>query len=288
MSAGHPAAPARASHRAAATRYEVLPFERAATQAAQLEEPQQLTLTSSPKHGVDHSLEFALKLRSLGHSVTPHITARGVRDPTHLSELLERVAKGEMTDVFVIGGDTAEPVGLYESAGDLLEVIAEHPMRPSSIGIAAYPEGHPLITPAELNGALDRKTRWADYMVTQLCFDPKTLRTWLEGVRARGVDLPLFIGAVGPIERRRLMEISMRIGVGPSLRFVRKQRGLARLFNSSSSSAASFYQSASELLADSELNVVGFHFFTFNELIKTIHWQRDQKQHSRSGTRWPS
>jgi methylenetetrahydrofolate reductase (NADPH) len=152
-------------------------------------------------------------------------------------------------------------------------------MRPSLIGIGAYPEGHPLIAPDELNAALDRKARVADYMVTQLCFDPNALRTWLEGVRARGVDLPLFIDAAGPIERRRLMEISMRIGVGPSLRFVRKQRGLARLFSSPSSSAVRFFQRVSDLPDDCQLNVAGFHFFTFNDVKRSrkVHQFRQSK-----------
>lgn len=72
------------------------------------------------------------------------------------------------------------------------------------------------------------------------------------------------------------------VDVGPSLRFVRKQRGLARLFSSPSSSAARFYQRASDLLDDRQLHVAGFHFFTFNELTETIHWQQNQIVATRS------
>jgi len=32
------------------------------------------------------------------------------------------------------------------------------------------------------------------------------------------------------------------------------------------------------LLGDSSLNVAGFHFFTFNELLATIDWQRSFSQ----------
>src|SRR4051812_6576314 len=54
-------------------RYEVLPFGTVHEQAAQLPERVRVTMTTSPKHGVDRSLEFAAPLRRLGHPVTLHI-----------------------------------------------------------------------------------------------------------------------------------------------------------------------------------------------------------------------
>ena len=255
-------------------RYEVLPFGTVEAQAMQLREPVRLTMTTSPKHGIDRSLEFAAPLRRLGHPVTLHVAARMVRDRAHAERILERSAELEIDDFFVVGGDAPEPLGRYTSAGELLDVIATHPLRPRSIGIAGYPEGHPLIAPDVLDAALDEKARTADYIVTQLCFDPGPVVEWLEHVRARGVKLPLYVGAAGPVERRRLFEISLRIGVGPSLRFVRKQRGLSRLFRSPTDSATHFYEQAAGLVGDPELGVVGFHFFTFNELLATVSWQQ--------------
>ena len=121
-------------------RYEVLPFERAAEQAARLDEPQRLTGHSFAEARRRPYPRFAVELLSLGHAVTPHIAARGVRGRDHLSELLERAAEAQMTDVFVIGG--ARPaVGPYGSAGDHLEVMADHPLRPACIGVAALSRG---------------------------------------------------------------------------------------------------------------------------------------------------
>ena len=124
-----------------------------------------------------------------------------------------------------------------------------------------------------LDEALEQKARIATYVVTQLCFDPRVLLTWLDGLRARGIDLPLFVGAAGPIERRRLLEISMRIGVGPSLRFVRKQRGIAQLFRSPVDSAARVHDEVAPLVGGT---VAGFHFFTFNELLATWRWHEER------------
>jgi methylenetetrahydrofolate reductase (NADPH) len=97
-------------------------------------------------------------------------------------------------------------------------------------------------------------------------------------VRARGIDLPVYVGAVGPIERRRLLEISMKIGVGPSLRFVRKQRGLSTLFRKPRDSAARFYDETAPHVGDERWGIVGFHFFTFNELIATREWYEQRRR----------
>jgi len=252
----------------------VLPFGTVEEQATQLPEPVRLTMTTSPKHGIDRSLEFAVPLRRLGHPVTLHLAARMVSDHAHLERILDRSAELGIDDFFVIGGDAPEPAGPYASAAELLEVLATHPLRPQSIGIAGYPEGHPLIAPDVLDAVLEQKAPAADYIVTQLCFDPKPLVHWLEHVRARGVSLPLYVGAAGPVDRRRLFEISLRIGVGPSLRFVRKQRGISRLIRGPADSATRFYEQAAGLVGDAALDVVGFHFFTFNELLATVSWQQ--------------
>lgn len=258
----------------AAPRYEVLPFGAVQEEAARLAEPLRLTVTSSPKHAIDRSLDFAEPLRRAGHGVSLHLAARMVRDRGHLDRILERARELGIDDLFVIGGDAPEPVGPYASAGEALDPIAEHPLRPAALGIGGYPEGHPLIAPDVLDEALARKARVADYVVTQLCFDVQALAAWIEGVRARGIELPLYVGAAGPLERRRLLEISMRIGVGPSLRFVRKQRGLAQLFRSPTDAATRFYEQAAPLLGRQDLGIAGFHFFTFNELAATVAWQR--------------
>lgn len=248
------------------TRYELMPFRQGEEQAARVGRPLRLTVTTSPRHGVDRSLDVAVRLRRLGHGVAVHLAARMVRSEQHLEELLARAHEAAIDDLFVVGGDAPTPLGPFTSAGEVLDVIARHPLRPARLGIAGYPEGHPLIPPAALRQAFGQKSRVADYVVTQLCFDVNALRSWLEAV-----DVPVYIGAAGPVERRRLLEISTRIGVGPSLRFLRKQRGLTALLRSPSATADTFYDQAKVLGG-----IVGFHFFTFNDLLGTLRWH-DQR-----------
>jgi methylenetetrahydrofolate reductase (NADPH) len=197
-----------------------------------------------------------------------------LRDRAHLESVLERASAAGIDDLFVIGGDEREPHGPYQQAGDVLELLAEHPLRPARVGVGAYPEGHPLIDEGVLADALRRKNDLADYMATQLCFDPEVLLRWLRGVRERDVTLPLYAGVPGPIERRRLLDVSMKVGVGASLRFLRKQHGVLSLLKRPGHEADTLRDALVPLVGNPDLRLAGLHLFTFNELVPTWEWAR--------------
>lgn len=256
-------------------RFEVLPFARSLEEAARLPEQVRLTITCSPKHGPDRSIEVAGQLREMGHQVTIHVAARMVSDRDHLDRILAAMAQIGADDLFLIGGDADPPVGVYSSAVELLEVVSGHPQRPRTIGIAGYPEGHPAIPDTALAQALADKSRHADYVATQMCFDPETVLAWVARQRERDMALPLLIGVPGKVSRAKLLELSARIGVGPSLSFLRKQRGIRALL-SKGSTADKLYAKLAPAVDDPELNIAGFHIFTFNQLLETFQWQRAQ------------
>jgi methylenetetrahydrofolate reductase (NADPH) len=212
-------------------RFEVLPFARSLEEAAELPEKVRLTVTCSPKHGPDRSVDVAAQLREMGHDVTVHIAARMVADRDHLDRILARMAQAGADDLFLIGGDADPPLGAYSSAVELLDIVATHPQRPRAVGIAGYPEGHPAITDEALEQALAHKSRFADYVATQMCFDPDALLAWISRHRENGMTLPVLIGTPGKVSRTKLLELSARIGVGPSLTFLRKQRGIRALLS---------------------------------------------------------
>jgi methylenetetrahydrofolate reductase (NADPH) len=241
-------------------RFEVMPFGKALDEAAQLPEPVRLTVTCSPKHGLDESVEIGRELRALGHSVTIHLAARMVRSPGHLDELLGKMAEVGIDDAFMIGGDATPPLGPYSSSVELMPIVREHLQRPGTLGIAGYPEGHPLIDDDELRRAFAAKAPLADYVTTQLCFDPDAILRW-----ADGVELPVIVGLPGLVDPRKLLEISVRVGVGPSLRYLRKQRGLRNLLRLSAASADRLYDALAP-------QVDAFHVYTFNRLLESWTW----------------
>lgn len=261
-------------------RFEVFPTRNIETEAAALPQPAHLTVTCSPNHGPDRSVELARSLTALGHSATVHIAARMVRDRAHLDALLTGMAEAGADDLFLVGGDVEEPQGEYSSAVELLPLVAEHPKRPRTIGITGYPEGHPLIPDAALEAALREKSPYADYVTTQMCFDPELLRDWVARERGQGLTLPVVIGMPGKVARRRLLTMSTQIGVGPSVRFLRKQRGLMS-FLSRRSTADRLYQAYAPMLDDPDLGLAGFNYYTFNQLLGTWEWHQQKLETGR-------
>jgi methylenetetrahydrofolate reductase (NADPH) len=256
-----------------ANRYEILPFGGAEPEAAAVGRPLVITVTCSPRQGVDHTVEVATRIAGLGHQAVPHLAARMLRDAAHLDSVLERLSASGLDDVFLIAGDAHEPTGPYASAIDLLPAIAAHPLRPARIGISGYPEGHPLIAAPALEGALARKAPLADYVVTQMCFDPEAVTRWIEVTRAAGVDLPVYVGLPGAVDRRRLLEVSMRVGVGTSIAFLRKQQGIRHLLGRPHHAADQLHDAIAPLVGDGHLRIAGLHFFTFNRLAATLDWE---------------
>jgi methylenetetrahydrofolate reductase (NADPH) len=260
---------------AAEVRFEILPLGHSDREAAQLPGAVRLTVTCSPRLGPDHSVAYGAALRALGHSVTVHLAARMVLDDAHLDVLLAAMADAGIDDAFVIGGDADPPEGIFSSAEQLVPVIDRHPQRPTTIGVAGYPEGHPSIDAETLRRSLISKGRHADYVTTQMCFHAAAVRSWILQERRSGMDLPVLIGVPGQVTAARLIEMSARVGVGPSVTFLRKQRGLSDLFGLLRRSAPDrLLRAVMPLLDEPELGIGGLHLFTFNQLEATYRWQR--------------
>jgi methylenetetrahydrofolate reductase (NADPH) len=254
-------------------RLEVMPFaaaERELTAAA----PQTVvTVTCSPKHGVDHTLDVSARLASRGFAVVPHIAARMVIDRDHVKRIGDRVRSSGHREVFIIGGDRTPPVGQYSSAARLLDELA--PEIPGvRIDVAGYPEGHPLIPDEALLAALREKQARAAVIVTQICFDADATVAWIRRIRAAGVHLPVLIGIPGVVNRRRLLELSVRVGVGASARYLRKNFRLARtLLRRSTYDPDQLISKLVPEISDASLGVTGLHLFTFNQVAATEAWR---------------
>ena len=239
-----------------------------------------VSVTCSPVKGLEPTLALTEKLRALPEErhlkLVPHIAARMIRDKSHLREILARLEAAGVVSVFIPGGDAPKPAGEYDSALAVLRDMAEIGHNLEDIGIAAHPEGHPLVDDRELLSLLLQKQQFATYLVTQMCFDPKALIDWLKNIREAGVTLPAWIGLPGVADISKLISLSLRIGVGQSVKMLKKQKGLLRKVIS-----AKPYQ-PDDLLAGLAphldgpgINIPGFHLFSFNEVERTERWRTE-------------
>jgi methylenetetrahydrofolate reductase (NADPH) len=74
-------------------RYEVLPTDDIEDRVlASVPHEVTITITASPRRGIEATVDLAERLGRHGYQVVPHISARLIRDYAHLREVLARVA----------------------------------------------------------------------------------------------------------------------------------------------------------------------------------------------------
>jgi methylenetetrahydrofolate reductase (NADPH) len=232
-----------------------------------------VTITCSPKFGLDRTLEHVASALQRGYEVIPHLAARQVSDRHELRQFVKQLDSLGVTTLYVIGGD-GDPIGAYDEAAQILEDVRGFEHGLTRLGVGCYPEGHPSITDDQLLDALLRKQEVADYMVSQLCFDAGTNVEWLRRMRAAGVRLPLRVGLAAPLKVTKLIELSLKIGVGSSVRFLSKQQGfVSNLLLGRAYEPERLLLDMGEALLEPALGVEGVHLFTFNQIDVTVDWQ---------------
>lgn len=256
-----------------ASRFEIIPMRGVEQQLEHLPRDATVTVTSSPTRGIEPTIELGHAVAAAGHRVVPHIAARSVRDHAHLSSILDELDAMGATGVFVPAGDAPEPAGDFHDAAALLQAMEDLGRRPDEVGITGYPESHATISDEATIDAMWEKSPLATHIVSQICYDPSVTAGWVRAVRARGVHLPIVVGLPGVVDRTRLLRISMRIGLGDSLRFVSHQAGVAgRLL--AGYTPEPIVEGLAGVVADPDAEVVGWHLFTFNEVERTVAWWR--------------
>ncbi len=257
-------------------RYEVLPTTGAEEAVARfVPRSVTVTVTASPSKGLDPTLDLTGRLLTAGYQVVPHLSARLVRDREHLRDLAARLTEAGVSDVFVPAGDADPPAGEFTSALQVLEVLTELGSPFRRVGITGYPESHPKIDDDVTVQAMWDKRRHATYIVSNLCLNPATLRSWVGRIRRRGITLPLLVGLAGPVERKKLMAMAAKIGVADAARFAAgHSSALARLAAPGAYEPERLLGRLAPTLTDPVCLVEGLHIFTFNQVEQTERWRQ--------------
>jgi methylenetetrahydrofolate reductase (NADPH) len=237
-------------------------------------------ISCSPTYGLEPTIALVEQLKTQPDSsqlkVIPHISARMVRDKSHLKDTLSRLDAVGVESVFIPGGDSKQPIGKYSDSLHLLKDMADIGHDFEDVGVTAYPEGHPMINEQELSRFLQEKQALATYMVTQMCFDPIAIINWLRSTRQAGVSLPVWIGLPGVGDLTKLIPLSFRIGVGQSLKLLKKQKGLLRkLVSARPYQPDELLQGLLPHLGNEELLIEGFHIYSFNAIARTERWRME-------------
>ena len=236
-----------------------------------------LAVTCSPTKGVDETLELSEKLIERGFKVTPHIASKCVSGEKHLEEIIKKLDELGIESIFVPGGDRPEPMGDFNNALDLLKALKKLGHNLNKIGMAAHPEGHPDVSDEILMEALEEKKDLADFIVTQMCFDAEILNDWMNKIQKKGIELPVWVGLPGVIERGRLLKTSLRIGVGDSLRFLRKKSQVAtELMKSSIYNPDDLVRDITEQIDINDSKLAGYHIYCFNQIETTEKWRTER------------
>lgn len=256
-------------------KYELIPLKNVIEQSQFLPEGAVVSVTASPQKGMTETIDLTLELDERGFDAIPHLSARLTRDRSELETILKRLDDARIRKAFVVGGD-AEDAGEFFDGLSLLRAMEEIEHGLTEIGIPGYPEGHHIVDLPTITKALHDKAPYASYVTTQMCFVPDAIDEWVHGLRDSGVGLGVYIGIPGVAELTKLISLSMRIGVGPSARFLSKNKSLAgKLVRPGGYSPDDLILGLAPLLADPTANVHGFHVYTFNRVESTERWRHE-------------
>jgi methylenetetrahydrofolate reductase (NADPH) len=260
-------------------RYEVIPLKNVDAQIDHLPPGSSVSVTCSPAKGLQATLDLTAKIADRGHVAVPHLSARLAEDRAHVQQLAHFCKAHHLQEVFLVAGDAPQPVGAYDGVVAFLRDFLDTDHGLTRIGITAYPDGHALIDPTIVHDALHTKQALLaeagipGYASTQMCFDVETWKSWAARERAAGFVLPLHLGVPGVIDRTKLLTMGMRLGIGSSMRYVKKNSGvLGRLFSPGGYDPAKLIIPLSKMADD--LGIEGLHLFTFNNVQATAEWQR--------------
>ena len=262
-------------------RYELIPMKSAEAGIPHLPSGSSVSVTCSPAKGQPATLELTERLLDAGHLAVPHFSARLTKDRAAVQQLATWCRHTGVSEVFLVAGDAPEPVGDYDGVVAFLRDFLDCEHGLARIGITAYPDGHALIDSKVVHEALHAKQALlaeagvAGFASTQMCFDTQLWATWAVAERAAGFNLPLHLGVPGVIDRTKLLTMGMRLGIGNSMRFVKKNSGtLGRLFSPTGYDPMKLVNAVGRRSA--ELGIEALHLFTFNNVEATAAWQTKQ------------
>lgn len=239
-----------------------------------------VAITFLPGEDPAARIAAAVAVRQLGFEPMPHFSARRIVSEDAFEDYLHAVvAQAGVRRCFIVAGDPPEPQGPYADTSALIATGAFERAGITAIGIGGHPEGHPVMSEQQCWDVLDAKVKeierrgMAPLVVTQFGFDPDAFLTWLKGLRARGLDVPVRIGIPGPAGIKTLLRFAARCGVGASASVMSKY-GISITQLLGTAGPDKLVDTFAARLGE-EHGRVRLHFYPFGGIGKTVEWIAD-------------
>lgn len=158
--------------------------------------------------------------RELGITAMAHMTCVG-SPAAELAESLDRLERDGLENVLALRGDPPRdqpdfrpPPGGFAHADELVAFIRSR--WGFCVGGACYPETHPEAESPEADlGHLARKVAaGAEFLITQLFFDPEHYFAFVARARAAGIGVPIVPGVMPVISAHNARRMASLCGAG--------------------------------------------------------------------------
>uniref|UniRef100_W8BHT9 Methylenetetrahydrofolate reductase n=1 Tax=Ceratitis capitata TaxID=7213 RepID=W8BHT9_CERCA len=195
--------------------------------------------------------------------VMPHFTCYRA-DSKRLDEFLTL----NFSNVLALRGDQVAPQQQFPHAKDLVQYIRSKRGDSISIGVGGYPEGHPESKTMEEDMLYlkEKVDAGADFIITQICFSPEAIISFVQKCRANGITVPIIVGVIVPDNMRILQFITNIIQVVIPEEQLSKYQALEDNPKALQAYAVENAVKMVKLLLESNLDIYGFQFFTMNRL----------------------
>jgi len=238
-----------------------------------------ISVTFLPGDNMPSRVAAAVAVKESGFMPVSHISARRLSSHDDLTTFLDtlRGAAG-IKRVFVVAGDTPQPLGPFEDALAVIQTdeLLKHGI--DTVGIAGYPEGHPNIPQLQLWNALKSKHKALTSggqeveIITQFVFDYDAVLQWLERVRQdANIHVKVRVGIPGPASVKTLLRFATRCGVGASAKVMAKYGvSITKLLYTARPDA--LINDFADRFNPRVHGDVRFHFYPFGGLERTTEW----------------
>lgn len=222
----------------------------------------------------------AEQINKLGYKTIPHLAARNIKDEAELESYLKAIHNLGIKEVLLLGGGSNPPAGNMTSTMDLLKsgLLTKYAIK--TIGVAGHPEKHSQVSEEILMQALKDKQEFAKlnklkiYILTQFCFSPDPVISWLQKLKTAKINIPIKLGVVGIVGIVALIKYAIYCGVGNSLQVIKdKYKNILQI--ASKYHNEDFFLPLLEVLTDSHPEVEGLHVFTFGSSEKTVKYFKE-------------